>query len=232
MNVASRPQTSRRERDAASRGFVLAAVTTRELILREASRLFAKKGYSATSTREIAEAVGVSQPSLFHHFDSKASILSELIGYNLAEPAEVAVALANHEGPASERLFLYLRFDLTHILCCPYNLAGLDPDVVLAGQKLQYWRERQQALRDARRRMIGEGITSGEFVSMPVDVAHHAVTGLILGVIKGFSGTPAENAEEIAESVACFVLRGLLREPDEVDVIRERARGASPLIAE
>lgn len=195
-------------------------VTTREAILREASKLFARKGYSATSTREIAEAVGISQPSLFHHFDSKASIVSELIGHNLTEPARVACALAEQDGPASERLFLYLVYDLTHILGSPYNLAGLDPDVVLAGPKFRHWQQMQQSLRDARKQMIADGIASGEFIEMPVELVHHAVTGLILGVISGFSGKPAANPAEVAESVAVFVLRGLLRDATRLATLR------------
>src|SRR5581483_2006845 len=44
---------------------------TRERILYEASNLFAREGYHGTTTREIAAAVGVRQPSLFYHFPSK-----------------------------------------------------------------------------------------------------------------------------------------------------------------
>ena len=53
-------------------------IPTRERILREASRLFARKGFHGTSSREIAEAVENRQPSLSHHFPSKRDIMSEL----------------------------------------------------------------------------------------------------------------------------------------------------------
>ncbi|MGH2596951.1 MAG: helix-turn-helix domain-containing protein [Actinomycetota bacterium] len=47
-------------------------MSTRERILHEASELFARQGYHGTTTRQIADAVGVRQPALFHHFDAKS----------------------------------------------------------------------------------------------------------------------------------------------------------------
>ena len=80
-------------------------VPTRERILREASRLFAKKGYHGTSTREIAEAVEIRQPSLFHHFASKDMIMAELIDIDHGESAAVAMAEAGASGSAALRLY-------------------------------------------------------------------------------------------------------------------------------
>ena len=50
---------------------------TKELILLEASRLFAVRGYLGTSTRDIAAAVGIQQPSMYSHFASKQAIVEE-----------------------------------------------------------------------------------------------------------------------------------------------------------
>jgi AcrR family transcriptional regulator len=198
------------------------ASSTRDLILREASQLFARKGYTATSTREIAEAVGIMQPSLFHHFQSKAAIASELISHNLVAPARVAMWLAEQEGSAAARLYQYLVFDVTHLLRSPYNLAGLDPDITLAGQRFQPWRELQQALRDARRKMIAQGIESGEFIPVSPDLAHHAVTGLVLGAIRELSRQPFQGQpEHVAESLASLALRALLRDPADLETLRK-----------
>jgi AcrR family transcriptional regulator len=48
---------------------------SREAILRAASRLFARHGYRGTSLASIAEAAGLSQPGLLHHFPSKQALL-------------------------------------------------------------------------------------------------------------------------------------------------------------
>jgi AcrR family transcriptional regulator len=51
----------------------------RDDVLRLASELFAEKGYRATTVRDIADAAGVLSGSLYHHFDSKESIVDELL---------------------------------------------------------------------------------------------------------------------------------------------------------
>ena len=72
------------------RGPIPSGKTTRERILDVASRLFVERGYAATSVRDIAAELGISNPSLYHHFASKERLLEEL----LAEPRErIAAAL-------------------------------------------------------------------------------------------------------------------------------------------
>jgi AcrR family transcriptional regulator len=48
---------------------------SRDAILRAASQLFARSGYRGTSLASIAEAAGLSQPGLLHHFPSKSALL-------------------------------------------------------------------------------------------------------------------------------------------------------------
>lgn len=47
---------------------------TRRLILEAARRLFMKHGYRAVSTRQVADACGLTQPALYHHFMGKEGL--------------------------------------------------------------------------------------------------------------------------------------------------------------
>jgi AcrR family transcriptional regulator len=49
--------------------------STRERLFDTAATLFWKKGYAATTTREIAAAVGIRQASLYHHVANKEDLL-------------------------------------------------------------------------------------------------------------------------------------------------------------
>jgi AcrR family transcriptional regulator len=53
-------------------------VGTRERILEVVLELFIRKGYAATSMREIAAPLGISKAALYYHFPSKAHIMLEL----------------------------------------------------------------------------------------------------------------------------------------------------------
>lgn len=48
-------------------------------ILDESAGLFLRRGYNATSLREIADAVGVKAGSLYYHFASKEDLLVEIL---------------------------------------------------------------------------------------------------------------------------------------------------------
>lgn len=54
-------------------------MTTKEKIIREALRLFAKRGYSDVYVGDIAQAVGIKAPSLYKHFRSKQEIFDAIL---------------------------------------------------------------------------------------------------------------------------------------------------------
>ncbi len=50
----------------------------RELILQRTAELFALRGYSGTSMNEVAQACGMSKPTIYHYFRDKYSLLLEI----------------------------------------------------------------------------------------------------------------------------------------------------------
>jgi AcrR family transcriptional regulator len=79
---------------------------TRQRILNAARQWFATHGYEATTTRDIAEAAGIANGTLFNYFASKEAILASLI-------AEVAAGIDGgfedpEDGSFEERLFAFV----------------------------------------------------------------------------------------------------------------------------
>src|SRR5262245_36347164 len=54
--------------------------SSRDKILDAAEALFAKRGYAGIGLSEVAESVGLSKSSLFHHFRSKAQLYAAVAG--------------------------------------------------------------------------------------------------------------------------------------------------------
>ncbi|MEU8269314.1 TetR/AcrR family transcriptional regulator [Sphaerisporangium sp. NPDC049002] len=71
--AAKRQGTTRR---AASSG---PASERRDHLVKLAAELFARKGFQATTVREIAVEAGILSGSLYHHFDSKETIVDEVL---------------------------------------------------------------------------------------------------------------------------------------------------------
>lgn len=62
----------------------LASPDVRTRILEEATRLFATRGYDGTSIQEIAQAVGITRPTLVYHYGSKEQLRNEVLGSMLS----------------------------------------------------------------------------------------------------------------------------------------------------
>jgi AcrR family transcriptional regulator len=63
----------------------LTSAARRAGIVREAMNLFAQNGFRGTTTREIAAAVGVSEPVLYQHFPSKSDLYTAIIDEMVAD---------------------------------------------------------------------------------------------------------------------------------------------------
>ena len=67
-------------------------MTTKERIVDEALSLFAVKGYNGTSVKNIADAVGIKDSSLYKHFKSKRAILDRIVETILEHIGEMSEA--------------------------------------------------------------------------------------------------------------------------------------------
>lgn len=99
--------------------------TAREEILDAAAELFTDLGYASTSTRRIADAVGVRQASLYHHFATKDDILDALLTGTVDVPLRLAAELLGEKGPAAPRLHALMVADVTQLCASRWNLGAL-----------------------------------------------------------------------------------------------------------
>jgi AcrR family transcriptional regulator len=77
----------------------------RDRLLAGATRLFASKGYAATTVREIVERAGVTKPVLYYYFRSKEGIYLDLMREPFGRFAAIVDETLLEEGSARERLF-------------------------------------------------------------------------------------------------------------------------------
>src|SRR3954462_9851379 len=87
--------------------------TARDEILDAAGELFTTLGYTGTSTRTIAEAVGIRQASLYHYFNTKDDILCALLSQTVTPTLMIIAPLSAAEPvlTAAEHLHALALFD-------------------------------------------------------------------------------------------------------------------------
>ena len=193
---------------------------TRERILEAAAVLFATRGYAGTSTRDIAREVGIRQPSLFHHFDSKQSIIAELLDRDLRPALERIRRYRAASAGAAARLYAYLITDAAALIELPFDARGLYTDEVFLSEGLADQKALREELHIETAELVAEGIAAGDFREVDPNFAQQVVSAMMIdtqwhvgaGVTIDRSRRPAEIAE--------FVLLGLLRDPARLDHIR------------
>jgi AcrR family transcriptional regulator len=78
----------------------------KNVIILEAARLFAEKGYASTTVRDVGAAVGMGSGSLYAHYSSKAEILFDIIKSNMDEAIDRLRPIVESDKPADLKLRL------------------------------------------------------------------------------------------------------------------------------
>ena len=177
-------------------------------ILENAIRLFYERGFDATSIRDIAEAVGISSSTLYHHFTNKQDILHAAVARFMSDFVDALVpTLRDPSATPTERIRRAVRL---HIEFSddrrPELLVGnpirnaLDPAHRDLGLKLQ------RAYHDAVRDTIDEGCRAGEFTVRDVSVTTMAVLDMLNGIREWFSPTGPLTRSEIIDRYIDLVM--------------------------
>ena len=80
----------------------MAAVDRRLQIAQTAMRLFSERGFRGTTTKEIAQAAGVSEAIIFRHFATKEDLYSAIIDLKSCEGFAAALAGSHAEGKGGD----------------------------------------------------------------------------------------------------------------------------------
>jgi AcrR family transcriptional regulator len=89
--------------------------TKKDAITQKAAALFRKKGFAASSMRELAESIGVEAPSLYNHIGSKSEIL-QIICFKVANDFNNHLAEVENEGNALAKLENLIRFHINMMI--------------------------------------------------------------------------------------------------------------------
>jgi AcrR family transcriptional regulator len=93
----------------------MAGTSRRGSILATASELFAEKGYSQTTTAEIARKAGVAEGTLYHHFGSKDGIFLTLFDETMEGYLAGIEAILARDATGRETLSAFARFHFDYV---------------------------------------------------------------------------------------------------------------------
>lgn len=179
------------------------------MILSEALRLFAERGYGSASIRDIAKLVGIKGASLYSHFPSKAHVLAELlkIGHEehlrrmkdalrtaTPDPQSQLVALVRAHVCAHAEFAMLAVVSSTELHALPAEFA---PPI------LALRRQSEMLLLD----IIQRGVNLGVFKVPDVELAMTAIGAMGLRIAHWYAPDYGKTPEQIAEVYAQFACR-------------------------
>lgn len=194
--------------------------STRGRILLAASQLFAARGYFGTSTRDIADAVSIRQPSLFHHFSAKQEIFRTLVELDLGPSIDRVRDRLEEESTWGEKLHLTVACDVREILVQPFDARGLYQDAVLAMPEFVEERRGIELFHDLVEKLIRSGIGAGEFVDFEAGFVLRAANGVMFETLREQGGPTGRMRVQRPLQAADFVLRAVLVDPADLPRIR------------
>lgn len=194
----------------------------RAAIIHAACRLFAEKGFRGTTTRELAAAVGVTEPVLYEHFRTKRDLYSAIIGEKSKDGMAAMAALRDRYAATedSRGFFIALGNMIVEWYTKDSTFVRLLLFSNLEGHELKdLFHERSQEFFDLITTFIDRRIVTGAM--RPVNsaiaaraffgmIAHYAQAGLIFGCAP-FTEPP----NEIVEAMVQIFLTGISIEDSE-----------------
>ncbi|CAM3267538.1 TetR family transcriptional regulator [Mycobacterium intermedium] len=194
----------------------------RRLLLDAARELFARRDYRSTTTREIAEAAGVSEYLLFRNFGSKAGLFREALVLPFTsfveEFAQTWQSVIPEETEEEElaRLFIGRLYDVLvehrGLLLTLLASEGLSPEELAATGIADI----KQALA-LLGRISAEGMQLRGFRSSQPDLPAHSTVAMIVGMValrSTYFGEPQPSREAIVEELVQATLHGFLHRND------------------
>ena len=148
--------------------------------IRSAAAVFAEKGYHGSSTRDIAEYMGIKQGSLYYYFKSKEDALNEVCLYGMQDYVERMNSISTSDQSFREKLVATITSHVTKYrekneALRVYNAERL----YLPESKRTRLKELGTGYRQQLERIFAEGKANGEVRdSIDCQFAAHAVIGM------------------------------------------------------
>ena len=184
-------------------------------VLEAAIPLFASQGFDATTTLQIAETAGVTEPVIYYHFRNKDGLFTYILDAAFTEYFSRLESLETNTSTQFEKIkrFISLHFqfvedmpDETYLLAstCP---AKLRDEVHVCAENIK--RQRRWLARFLTD-CLNAGTQSGEFYNVPVEVTVNLLIAMINGLLRQ-RGLQLETIKGMKDGTVEFCRRSLVK---------------------
>ncbi len=178
-------------------------------ILRRAAGVFRRKGFHRAGMREIARGLDMAPGALYYYFESKEDLLYACQMLSLKGLLSDARRILRSDAPPEEKLRALVRSHLEHILDeVGGGLAHIEFHA-LPKARLDEVVERRDTYERILRRVIREGVGSGEFRRVDPKLASLAILGALNWTVVWWRPEGKQQLPVVAGQFAEIMIEGL-----------------------
>lgn len=185
------------------------STSPRGVVLHAALKLFAERGYSGASIRDIAAASGVQHATLYSHFPSKEHVLAELARIGHEEHLRrVRAALLDCEPDPRRQIVAFVKAHVSLHTDFPMLAVVANSELHMLSQKLggptfELRKHAESLLSD----IVKRGVDRGVFKVPDVWLAVAAIGGMGLRVAYWYTPGAEVTAAQVGSAYSEFALR-------------------------
>lgn len=182
-------------------------------LLNKAAQLFFDHGYANTRMQDIADAIGISRPALYHYFKNKDEVLIALTeGEALSHVRLLEDLIRDSNLSARQRLSAAIRANLENKLEGGARFRFADRiQSELPAQLVASFAKSRRRVFSLYVEIIQQGIETGEFREVDAKIIAFSVLGMVNWTAWWYSPSGRKSASEIADDMTELVVRGIVR---------------------
>jgi AcrR family transcriptional regulator len=185
-------------------------------LLEHSARLFAERGFANTSFQDIADAMGISRPALYHYVSNKEELLAALVHDVLERVVEVLESARDRTDlPEDVRIAVALREVVINNAANTTRFRLLDrsePD--LPAELAEVHRKARRRVLDLLTSMVEDAIEAGMLRPLPARTVALGMLGMANWVAWWYRPGVDGDAEAIADVLVDMAMDGARRPVD------------------
>ncbi|CRK57772.1 Transcriptional regulator, TetR family [Alloactinosynnema sp. L-07] len=187
-------------------------MSRRDELLRIAAELFADKGFRSTTVRDIADAAGILSGSLYHHFDSKESMVDEILSSFQEELFGKYDAVLAGDADARAKIEAAVRVSFEAIDQHRHEVAIFQNEADYLGgfDRFGYLDQRQAQSNRVWMTLLEEGVATGALRSdLDVELVYRFIRDTVWIAVRWYRPGGKLSHHEIADQYLSILLDGI-----------------------
>jgi AcrR family transcriptional regulator len=188
----------------------------KEKIIGVAKQLFAKKGFAATSMRDIAAAMKMSISTTYYYFKDKENLLFTILNDSGTKTLERITSVKGDSGDPAEVL---KRMITMHIVLMRTNALGakifVEDTHNLSDDHWKIIYKQHRKIYEAYIQQLKEVQRAGMLTSKVLPITAFAILGMINWVYRWYQEDGQLTLEEIARELTQIISQGILKPENE-----------------